>query len=629
MHMEFYKKFPILRKKATFSLMRASVLFFLMLWTWDAGAQEQLLNLAKQYLSSKDYEKAASTYKQLVEYNPEDNAIFQSYIESLQGLKDYATAEKVLKQRLKSKQAPLTLQLELAKVYRSLGENKKMNKALEALMKDATEQSDKLPDVADRFTREGFLNEAILLYEKGRKAQPELPYLYAEELALIYDQKGDKDKAMESLLDLYAARPEKSEEIKSTLMRLCREEGRYPDLKKRLEKRIQQNEKIFVYPDLMAWIYVQQNDYPSAFKIIRGMDDNLNEQGRRILGFARVALREKQYPTALMAYNEVIQRGQEGPFYAQASSERLTTLKKRLQQSPRFTSKDVDTVCTAYHTFLETHPEYKIKETQREYAEIEARYAHRVDSAIQLLKYIVQANNADRIFKGRCKLEMGDYELLRNDIWESTLLYSQVDKDFKNDMLGEEARYRNARLSYYTGDFAWAQGQLDVLKASTSELIANDALNLSVLITENNPPADSNTTPLLMFARADLLAYQNKHTEAMDVLDSIVTEFPQHPLLDDILMQKARMAMQQKDYAEAALQLQKITVQFPEDVLADDALFQLACINEEEFTNKDEAKRLYQELLVKYPGSSFVNEARKRFRLLRGDKPDVEAPDSF
>jgi TolA-binding protein len=168
-----------------------------------------------------------------------------------------------------------------------------------------------------------------------------------------------------------------------------------------------------------------------------------------------------------------------------------------------------------------------------------------------------------------------------------------------------------------------------VLKASTSELIANDALNLSVLITENNPPADSNITPLLMYARADLLAFQNKQEEALLILDSIASTFLQHPLQDDILFQKAKMAMQQKDYSEAALQLQKITTLHKEDILADDALFQLALINEEQFQNKDEAKRLYEQLLLNYPGSTFVNESRKRFRLLRGDKPDVEAPEQF
>jgi tetratricopeptide (TPR) repeat protein len=273
---------------------------------------------------------------------------------------------------------------------------------------------------------------------------------------------------------------------------------------------------------------------------------------------------------------------------------------------------------------LEAYPAFKLKETLREYAELEARYSNDIDKAILLLSEIVKASNVDRAFRGRCKLEMGDYELVRNNIWESTLLYSQVDKEFKQDMLGEEARFKNAKLSYYTGDFKWSQGQLDVLKASTSELIANDALNLSVLITENNPPADSNTTPLLMFARADLLEFQNKDEEAIAILDSVTTLFPKHPLLDDILMTRAEIATKKQDFSEAAMHLQKIVTDYADDILADDAIFTLAGINETFFSNKDEAKRLYEQIIIKYPGSTYVNQARKNFRRLRGDKADVE-----
>jgi outer membrane protein assembly factor BamD (BamD/ComL family) len=175
----------------------------------------------------------------------------------------------------------------------------------------------------------------------------------------------------------------------------------------------------------------------------------------------------------------------------------------------------------------------------------------------------------------------------------------------------------------------WAQGQLDVLKASTSELIANDALNLSVLITENNPVKDSDATPLLMFAKADLLEFQNKNDDCLALLDSIENQFPKHPLIDNILMERARISIKKQDYGEAALHLQKVATQYADDVLADDALFQLAGINENIFKNKDDAKRFYEEIIVKYPGSTYVSEARKNFRRLRGDKPDVEVPKAF
>ncbi len=587
-------------------------------------AQEQLINVAKQYLLAGNYEKAAATFKQLLEYSPKDQDLQNAYMESLMGLKDYKTAEKVVKQLLKSNADNARINYQLVKVYKGLGEEKKAIKLTEKIIDHTKNDDDEIRANASLFEKDLDLDHAIAVYEKGKSYLKENPYLYAEELALLYNKKGDVEKAIESLLDFYASKPEKSEEIKATLQRIMNKPDKLKDLQKKIQKRIEKNPDIEAYPDLMAWMYIQLKDYENAFAQIKAIDTKLNEGGRRMVGFARVCFREFEYKAAIAAYNAVAALGKEQPYYLMARSEKLTCMKVQLQHNPHYTQEDVKALGVEYAAFLDEVPQYMQKETLREYAELEARYAHDIDKAIDLLNNVVKANNVPQALKGRCKLEMGDYELVRNNVWESTLLYSQVDKEFKQDMLGEEARFRNAKLSYYTGDFVWAQGQLDILKSSTSELIANDALNLSVLITENNPPADSNTAPLMLFANADLLEFQNKDDEALALLDSITAKFPKHPLMDDILMTRARIATKHQDYSETAMLLQKIVTNYADDVLADDALYNLALINETFFKNTDEAKRLYEQLILKYPGSTYVTEARKSFRRLRGDKSEVE-----
>jgi TolA-binding protein len=207
---------------------------------------------------------------------------------------------------------------------------------------------------------------------------------------------------------------------------------------------------------------------------------------------------------------------------------------------------------------------------------------------------------------------------MTGDIWEASLRYSQVEKSFKYDAIGQEAKFRVARISYYTGDFKWAQAQLDVLKGATSKLIANDALELSLTISDALA-IDTNTAPLLIYARADLLAFQNKDDLAKTTLDSINKLYPNHALADDILFKKAQLEMKHGRLNEAAALYDTIINTYSEDILADDALFKLADLNEYHFKNKDKAKELYQQLLEKYPASLYVVEARKRFRRLRGD----------
>jgi len=208
--------------------------------------------------------------------------------------------------------------------------------------------------------------------------------------------------------------------------------------------------------------------------------------------------------------------------------------------------------------------------------------------------------------------------LLSGDIWEASLRYSQVEKAFKYDEIGQEAKFRNAKISYYTNDFKWAQAQLDVLKGATAKLISNDAMDLSLLISDALA-IDSNEAPLILYAHADLLVFQNKDDEAIKTLDSIKTLYPNHALTDDVLFKKAQIALKHANYNDAAMFYESILKDHGHDILADDALFKLAELNENQFKNIEKAKELYQQLIEKYPGSLYVVEARKRFRKLRGD----------
>jgi TolA-binding protein len=207
---------------------------------------------------------------------------------------------------------------------------------------------------------------------------------------------------------------------------------------------------------------------------------------------------------------------------------------------------------------------------------------------------------------------------MNGQLWDAVLIYGQVDKDFKDNPLGEDARYKNAQLSYYTGDFDWAQTQLDAIKGSTSQLISNDAINLSVFMTDNIG-TDSNTTPVKMYANAQLLSYQNKFDEANKELDSIAKFYPEHVINSSVIYLKAHIAIKQKDYTLAATYLKQIQDNYNFDLLADDALFELADLYQHQLNDTQKAMDLYKELMINYKGSVYVIEARKRFRELRGD----------
>ena len=198
------------------------------------------------------------------------------------------------------------------------------------------------------------------------------------------------------------------------------------------------------------------------------------------------------------------------------------------------------------------------------------------------------------------------------------LLYSQVDKAFKDDTLGHEARFRNAKLSYYAGDFQWAQTQFDILKASTSKLIANDALDLSIFIIDNLG-LDTSSAPLQTYADAELLVFQNRFEEAFKKLEEIPAKFPGNTLEDDVLYLKAGVYYKQRNIVKAAEMYQQIIDKHIDGIRGDNAMFSLAEIYEKHLNDKEKAKELYEKLFIDFSGSTFAVDARKRYRKLRGD----------
>ena len=301
----------------------------------------------------------------------------------------------------------------------------------------------------------------------------------------------------------------------------------------------------------------------------------------------------------------------------------LKARKGKITHDFGYTKGSIDTLMRQYDEFI---ADYGINRntinTLLEKAQLHALYLNNYDSAIAIVEGVLKVPQIDRATKSQAKLDLGDYYLIRGEDWEASLIYSQVEKDMKEDPYGEMARFKNAKLSYYQGDFEWSQAQLQILKASTTELVANDALELSVFILDNMG-MDSTLYPMEMFAKADLYIYQNKLDDALTALDSITMIYPTHALADDIIYKKAQIAIKKKNLPDAAKYLQGVIDKYGTDILADDATFTLAELYEGPLNDKKKAEELYKSIILNYKDSIYVVEARKRFRRLRGDSTDV------
>lgn len=583
------------------------------------GTIAQNARLAEEYFRSGEYEKAAIMYRQLYEKSPVSDFYLNRYLDAKIALNDLDEALEVVRSAIGRDPGAVSLYVSLGMIYEKTGEQAKAeaeyNKAISKLPPDQFQ----INRLANAFMSQTKYDLAIQCYEKGGQLLGD-GGIFAYNLAELYRRKGEKEPMMRHYLYALEMNPQQFHNVKSIFSRELDEED-LRVLQALIYERIQETgDAGSVYPEMLEWVFIQRKDYKNALRQVKSLDRKLQENGVRVYQLANTASFAGAFDEAIEAYDYIIkEKGRQSPFYVAAKQQLLDCKRRQLVALRELNAFSMEALQNEYRSFLDEYG--KNRETAPfmvEWASLEARYVNDLDKAISILQEVVAMGGVNKYVMANAKLQLGDYYLIKDDIWEATLLYSQVDKEFKEEMLGEEARFRNARLSYFAGDFEWAQEQFDILKVATSKLIANDALDLSVFIMDNLN-LDTTALPLSMYAQAELLNFQNKYKEAFTKLDSIPILFPEHSLEDDIYYLKARVHRDQKDFEKAEYYYKLVIDKFADGIRGDNAMFELAEIYENELSRTDDAKALYEKLFIDYSNSTFAVEARKRFRVLRGD----------
>ena len=588
---------------------------------YQPGAQTQSEEqLAMQYYSNREYDKAAEIYEHLYEKNPAGYFylyLYFCYVET----GEFKKAEKLVKKQQKMDPGALKFLVDLGYVSYREGNANASRKLYEEALKKLGPDQQQISDLANAFISKGENDYAIKTYEKGRLLMSN-SYPFSFELALVYERLGDFKKAIQEYLFLVDMNPSYLNTVQDRLQNLLVNDvanEKNETFRKMILERVQKDPEKTYYSELLWWYSIQQKDFELALIQAKSLDRRLKENGQRVFQLAGLAISNEQYKVAEEAFTYLVSKGPSSPYYLQGRIERINT--RYMQTIARLSpsEKELGELESAFTEELKkSGNQPQAISLMKNLAHLQAFYLGKAQDAVDLLDGALGMNGISPAENAEIKLELADLYLFTDNVWEASLLYQQVYKDFKDDVIGQAAKFKNTRLSFYIGEFKWAMAQLDILKAATSKLIANDAMALSLLISENFD-ADSGTVALGLYARADLLDFRNEEGRALAALDSIFLLFPDHPILDDALYKKAGIKIKQGKFQEADTLLAKLLIDFPDGILADEALLQRAEIQADQFHDNPVAMKLFQELIEKYPGSIFVNESRKRFRQLRGD----------
>jgi hypothetical protein len=573
--------------------------------------------LGAQYYQNGDYEKALVIYEKLFNQSRNQN-YYDPYFICLLRLKQYDDAEKLVRKQQKNYPQNYSYPVDLGRIFMEKGEKDKADDLFNTLIRELPKNEFAIRDLATNFYRAEAYDLAIKSFLAGRKLLND-ERSFAYDLISLYRFRKDKIMLIQEYLSMLESTPEILIQAQNSLSNLLEEDSDFEILKTSLLRRIQKDPQNVAYTEFLVWLYIQQKEFDMAVKQSLALDRRLKEDGERVFELSRLLAGNKAYGQAIEALNFVVQKGENSRYYIPAKID-LLNIKTKMLTAGNLDTKELNTLENDYKFLLQEFGRNSgTAFAIRQLANLQAYYLKKPLAAEKELEDMLLLPDLNLSLIAQTKLDLGDIYILTGEVWDAALVYGQVEKQFANEPAGQEAKFKNARLSYFQGDFLWAKAQLDVLKASTSQLIANDALNLRLLITDNLQN-ETDTNALRLYARADLLIFKNQPELALLALDSIDAKFPGNSLTDDILMAKAKIHISKNELLPAVAELEKITADFSFDLWADDAVFMLADLNENKLNQSEKAKILYQKIITDFPGSLYVIEARKRFRNLRGDK---------
>lgn len=575
------------------------------------------LDLGREYLRTSEFEKAKAVFQKLARDKEQWPAVYRPYLLAMARTKDWAEADKFIKRLVRSDEGNALYRAAAGRVYLMQGKTEEAEK----WFKEAVETARKSEEGANRL--------AVDFYEAGQHDWAVNTYLAAREslrderrfalpLARLYRLLGKQEAMIEEYLR-FGKDENNRDAAQARMQDELKDEKAIALLEKTLYKKVQESPNEPYYNDMLIWHLLQQKEFGKAFIQARAMDKRYRLEGQRIVEIGFMAMQNRDFPAAGRVFEYLVKEYPRSANYPVYRRLLINAKEEVVKTTYPVNEADIRILIGEYQKlFGELGRNQKTLEAMRNTAQLYAFYLDEKDTAVAVLEQAVKLGGTDQEFTDKCKLDLGDVYLLKGEPWEATLLYSQVEKTEKDSPLGYEAKLRNAKLNYFKGDFELAKEMLDILKIATTREIANDALDLSLLI-QDNTGLDSNEAPLRAYASTELLLFQNRTREALVRLDSLYQAYGKDPLADEILYLRANTLLKENRPQEALDDLDKIVKNHGQDILGDDAVFLMAKTFQEKMNEKEKAMALYQEILTKYPGSIYGAEARKRFRMLRGD----------
>ena len=564
--------------------------------------------LAESYYREGAYEKATEQFKKLYAKSPFNTSYLNRLVSCYQETEQFSEAEQLLISKLKKNP-------EQGFLYVYLGYNYERQQQKELARENyalALKSIDKNPSygaiIGRTFKDYNLLDTAVLAYEKVMTINKNADYNF--QIAQIQGEKGDFKNMFESCIDLVDKKEQYASVIQGFTSKYITDdsENKANIIFKKTLLRKSASQPKNVWNALLSWLFIQQKEYEKALVQEKALYQRNSSDLSAIFSLGKIAFENKNFTSAKECFN----------FVAQKSS-----LNEEIIDAYFYIAKiavanhNPETEALFQSLFKKFGKKTGTLKIQIAYADFLTFSQNTPEVAKKVLENAVAFSNS-KFQKARIKLKLGDVFVFTGKFNKALRYFSQIQTQLKNHELAQLARFKVAQTSYFKGDFTWAKTQLKVLKSATSQRIANDAVALYLMITDNEP-VDGIPSGLSQYSKAVVLDFQNKTQEAIDTLSVISKRYKGQPIEDEALFKQAKLFLKLNEFEAAITNFKKVIALNPEGVLIDDAYYELAELFNNYLKKHEKASKYYQKIIFDYSSSIYLVEARKKYRIIRGD----------
>lgn len=567
--------------------------------------------LANNYFDRGEFEKALISYQDLLKSQIGNFNYFQRVVECYQQLQQYDKAQKAIEEQLDRFKQNQVL-VELGYNYQLQKNQEKATKYYDQAISKIKKNAVEVYGIAYTFERKSLYDYALLAYKTALEIDPKLSFNF--QMAMLYGQQGNTDLMIESYLTESNQNPQNLPAIQNQLARFMIEDGEVSfneTLKKALLLRAQKTQDIF-WNDFLSWYFVQLKEYGKAFIQQKAIFKRKPDSFGNIINLAQMAINDNDQESAKEILTFVLDNTKDLDLLIQSHSYLIEMeIDHALEKNYPTITAELDALIKEFGVSPYTLSLLKLQ------ANFTAFHLKDPEKGKVILKNAMEMPiNINQL--AEVKMELADILLFEEKFNQALIYYSQINEDMSGDVIGQEASLKTAKTSYFKTDFEWASHQLKVLKSASSQLIANDALDLFLLISDNTVE-DSTQVALKKFARADFLLYQNKKQESLAQFQLILKEHKGEDIEPVTLLRIGKIYEKMGDFNNALENYNEIITKHKECIYMDEALYYSAEIYNTQLNAIEKAKPLYEEIIFKHEDSIYFVDSRNKYRKLRGD----------